>query len=449
MNCKLFIYIFALFVICTPKFLFKKNFMLQDLLYSAIFTLLFFLTYDLVESIQKEGMDDYKIKVDGANYLSSFLRSFSNDDDPVKISINNKVEGPVKETIYRDITPLVESQPAPEPQPKLSTPSLLSSIFTPSPQEEPTPPAPSTTPITDNNIKGAVNEWVADKDKAITKYGDIKDWDTSAVTDMSGLFSGKGNFNDDISKWNTSNVTRMNSMFQGAYKFNQNIGSWNTSKVKHMDSMWNSASSFNQDIGSWNTSSVLSMNTMFGAASSFNQSTIRNWDVSNVTDMRGMFGDATKMMQNQGAPETPTKAYFYVWGEKVYSVPYKDRWTPYGYAICIKGRVHHYQFKGMYNKTGKLTENASNLQDAYQYYIDNPNKFTEIGSGMNNTYMWYNNNPWKNEGYDWTKEGWGLFLYNGRPIAAFDGSIAGKPAEYQGYKDRSGLPTGLNCDGTS
>lgn len=140
MNCKLFIYIFALFVICTPKFLFKKNFMLQDLLYSAIFSLLFFLTYDFVESIQKEGLDDYKIKVDGANYLSRFLKSFSNDnDDPVKISINNKIEGPVKETIYRDITPLVGSQPAPEPQPELSTPSLLSTIFTPSPEPSPEP----------------------------------------------------------------------------------------------------------------------------------------------------------------------------------------------------------------------------------------------------------------------------------------------------------------------
>ena len=140
MNYKLFIYIFALFVICTPKFLFKKNFMLQDLLYSAIFSLLFFLTYNLVESIQKEGLDDYKIKVDGANYLSRFLKSFSNDnDDPVKISINNKIEGPVKETIYRDITPLVESQPAPEPAPELSTPSLLSNIFTPSPEPSPEP----------------------------------------------------------------------------------------------------------------------------------------------------------------------------------------------------------------------------------------------------------------------------------------------------------------------
>ena len=115
MDCKLFIYIFALFVICTPKFLLKKSIVLQDLVYSAIFSLLFFFTYDVVASMQKEGMDEYKIKVDGSNYLSRFLKSFSNDnDDPVKISINNKIEGPVKEKVYSDSKPLVASQPSPE-----------------------------------------------------------------------------------------------------------------------------------------------------------------------------------------------------------------------------------------------------------------------------------------------------------------------------------------------
>jgi len=116
MDCKLFIYIFVLFVICTPKFLLKRNFVLQDLLYSAIFSLLFFFTYDLVASMQKEGIDEYKIKVDGSNYLSRFLKSFSNDnDDPVKISINNKIEGPVKEKVYTASKPLVASQPASQP----------------------------------------------------------------------------------------------------------------------------------------------------------------------------------------------------------------------------------------------------------------------------------------------------------------------------------------------
>ena len=269
MDCKLFIYIFALFVICTPKFLLKKSIVLQDLVYSAIFSLLFFFTYDLVVSIQKEGMDDYKIKVDGANYLSRFLKSFSNDnDDPVKISINNKIEGPIKETIHKDTPPLVirpSETTDPLPQ-EMSTPSLPSNTFNPSPetiesvpQKDAIPSVPNTTPITDNNIKGAVNEWIADKEKTTTKYGDIKDWDTSKVTDMNNLFNGKATFNDNISGWDVSKVTNMKYMFVNASVFNQDI---------------------------------------------------RGWDVSNVTNMNSMFGDATKMRQNQGAPTTPTKAYF-------------------------------------------------------------------------------------------------------------------------------------------
>ena len=54
-------------------------------------------------------------------------------------------------------------------------------------------------------------------------YGPIEDWNTSQVTDMSGLFQGHGEFNGDISKWNTSSVTNMKNMFYNAQKFNQDI----------------------------------------------------------------------------------------------------------------------------------------------------------------------------------------------------------------------------------
>ena len=319
MDCKLFIYIFALFVICTPKFLLKKSIVLQDLVYSAIFSLLFFFTYDLVVSIQKEGMDDYKIKVDGANYLSRFLKSFSNDnDDPVKISINNKIEGPIKETIHKDTPPLVirpSETTDPLPQ-EMSTPSLPSNTFNPSPetiesvpQKDAIPSVPNTTPITDNNIKGAVNEWIADKEKTTTKYGDIKDWDTSKVTDMNNLFNGKATFNDNISGWDVSKVTNMKYMFVNASVFNQDIRGWDVSNVTNMNSMFSGAKVFNQPIGNWKVSNVTDMAGMFFHAFAFNQD-IRGWDVSNVTNMNSMFGDATKMRQNQGAPTTPTKAYF-------------------------------------------------------------------------------------------------------------------------------------------
>ena len=113
-------------------------------------------------------------------------------------------------------------------------------------------------------------------------------WNTSNVTDMSGLFSGAYSFNQDIGSWNTSNVTNMSSMFFTASAFNQDIGNWNTSSVTDMRSMFAQTVSFNQNIGNWNTSSVNDMTAMFWRTRAFNQD-IGGWNTSNVTSMANMF----------------------------------------------------------------------------------------------------------------------------------------------------------------
>ena len=46
-------------------------------------------------------------------------------------------------------------------------------------------------------LQAAVNEWCDDKKSAIKKYGDIKYWNTSKITDMSRLFSQELKFNED------------------------------------------------------------------------------------------------------------------------------------------------------------------------------------------------------------------------------------------------------------
>ena len=152
----------------------------------------------------------------------------------------------------------------------------------------------------------------------------LNNWDVSNVTDMSGMFGGANNFNQDLSSWNVSNVTSMGGMFSGATNFNQNIGSWNVSKVTNMGGMFYGAAYFNQDISSWNVSNVTSMSGMFANAFRFmhditswdvsnvismaymfnshyyfNQD-ISNWDVSSVTDMEGMFRTALAFNQNIG-----------------------------------------------------------------------------------------------------------------------------------------------------
>ena len=53
MNYKLFIFIFALFLICTPNFLLKKKFILQEIVYSALFSTIMYFTYDILKVNQE------------------------------------------------------------------------------------------------------------------------------------------------------------------------------------------------------------------------------------------------------------------------------------------------------------------------------------------------------------------------------------------------------------
>jgi len=125
--------------------------------------------------------------------------------------------------------------------------------------------------LTDSNIHAAVDVWVSDSTKAIDLYGHIINWDTSAVTDMSGLFKNKTLFNNDITGWDTSNVTDMSEMFMGAAAFNQNIGTtgskWDTTKVTSMRYMFHGATSFNQDLSTWGAD--LSNSIVTGFSSKF------------------------------------------------------------------------------------------------------------------------------------------------------------------------------------
>ena len=63
-------------------------------------------------------------------------------------------------------------------------------------------------PMKDSNeLREAVALWLSDESTAITKYGHISLWNTSNVTDMSLMFNGATNFNEDyIINWDVSKV---------------------------------------------------------------------------------------------------------------------------------------------------------------------------------------------------------------------------------------------------
>ena len=162
----------------------------------------------------------------------------------------------------------------------------------------------STTSLTDDTLRDAVTAWCDDPGSAIGVYGNISDWDTSEVTDMSYLFSQYRDasytngycstfdkFNEDISKWNTSSVTTMSNMFQYAASFNGDVSAWDVSSVTDLSGMFSLTTSFKGGILAWDVSSVTNLFGMFYYANGFDGD-ISSWDVSSVTIMSYMFFNA-------------------------------------------------------------------------------------------------------------------------------------------------------------
>jgi surface protein len=142
------------------------------------------------------------------------------------------------------------------------------------------------------------NLFVKELKYGFSHYGyPMNDWCVDHVTDMSYLFSGKYQFNEDISNWKTGQVTTMKGMFLEAYEFNRDLSRWDVSKVTNMHGMFYFAKKFNQDISMWDVSQVTDMSSMFYKAYAFNQD-ISSWDVSKVTNMNAMFSDAHAFNQD-------------------------------------------------------------------------------------------------------------------------------------------------------
>ena len=86
----------------------------------------------------------------------------------------------------------------------------------PPPPPPPSPPSLPPPPYTFTSravLSAAVYAFKRNPASATATYGPMADWDVSAVSDMSRLFSSRENFNVDLSNWNTSGVTDMSRMF--------------------------------------------------------------------------------------------------------------------------------------------------------------------------------------------------------------------------------------------
>ncbi len=118
---------------------------------------------------------------------------------------------------------------------------------------------------------------------------------TGNITDFSGLFKSKTNFNENIGYWNTSSATNMKEMFRNARTFDQDLSTWDLDNVTNMSQMFRDARAFNNggsnQIIDWKTVKVTNMSQTFRNARAFNQP-LNRWDTSAVTNMSSIFRGA-------------------------------------------------------------------------------------------------------------------------------------------------------------
>ena len=125
---------------------------------------------------------------------------------------------------------------------------------------------------------------------------DLSNFNTSAVTDMWGMFYGCSSLKElDLSNFNTSAVTKMYNMFNNCSGLKAlNLSKFNTSAVTRMDYMFSGCSGLKElDLSNFNTSAVNTMSNMFSGCSGLKELDLSNFNPSAVKYMTEMFGDCS------------------------------------------------------------------------------------------------------------------------------------------------------------
>lgn len=105
----------------------------------------------------------------------------------------------------------------------------------------------------------------------------------------------------DLTDFDTSNVTDMSGMFQGLRATSVDLSSFNTSKVTNMSRMFSNYRSNELNLSTFDTSNVTNMYAMF--ACSTNLQTIyvsSNFTTANVTNINNMFYINSKLVGGAG-----------------------------------------------------------------------------------------------------------------------------------------------------
>jgi len=359
------IYIFILYILFIPGFLIKTKLNMQSyLLYSLLYSLVLYFTYDLVNQNTKENYNEYDVNVTGVNSLVDLIKTqFGGSGNEKKIDIYNQIAGSQGNNNINCWNALGKNQKEIE------------------------------------ILKVQLDSYVGTKediDKLNNELNSLK----QEVDGLENSLVGYKGTNKTVDQLNI----QIKNYQDEINKLQQEIKLYNQTDTK-IQEINKSISNLQSEITRLNLAITACTNKNDTDQTTINQltSTSQQQDTK-ITSLQNNINN------NVGCPP-PSK-----WGEKVY---YKNG----QYCICMNGRNQsNFSFYYMQQFSGTLTgqgANANNLQQAYQYYQNNSSLFTSGNTQVNGNTLSSTAGPFSTQnGY------WGLFLYNNQPIAAWEYSIA-------------------------
>ena len=131
----------------------------------------------------------------------------------------------------------------------------------------------------------------------------------------------------DTSHWNTSNVTNMSGMFLNCVKLqNLDLSNWDTSKVTNMSNMFFNCPSLVSigNTGNWNTSNVMDFKSMFYDCIRLDEIHMDHWRINSNADLGNSITTNTGMFYLYSLNYTPLPALIVASDDRLLSYPYSQ-----------------------------------------------------------------------------------------------------------------------------
>ncbi len=127
---------------------------------------------------------------------------------------------------------------------------------------------------------------------------DLKSFDTGSVKKMNFMFADMHTLEElDLTGFNTDSLTETDYMFSNCNALTKlDISNFNTKNVESMSGMFNQCNSLKSiDLSSFDTSNTVYMGSMFEGCEALEALDLKNFDTSKVTSMGSMFGSCESL----------------------------------------------------------------------------------------------------------------------------------------------------------